>query len=46
MCLPWSRERGRLATIKLGAPSKPTGLKPMQYDARVLAKEAKQAKQA
>jgi hypothetical protein len=35
------RERVRLATMKLGAPSKPTGLEHMWYDARVLAKEAK-----
>jgi hypothetical protein len=35
------RERERLATTKLGTPFKPTGLEPMQYDARVLAKEAK-----
>jgi hypothetical protein len=33
------RERGRLAATKLGAPSKPTGLEPMRYDASVLVKE-------
>jgi hypothetical protein len=32
------RERGKLATTKLGALSNPTGLEPMRYDARVLAK--------
>jgi hypothetical protein len=41
MCLPWLRKRGKLAMMKLGAPSKPTGLEPIRYDARVLAKEAK-----
>jgi hypothetical protein len=30
--------------MKLGALSKPMGLEPMWYDARVLAKEAKDAK--
>jgi hypothetical protein len=34
------RERGKLAMMRLGALSNPTGLEPMRYDARVLAKEA------
>jgi hypothetical protein len=37
------RERGKLASMKLGMLSNPTGLEPMQYDARVLVKEAKEA---
>jgi hypothetical protein len=38
------KEGGRLVPVKLGALSKPMGLEPMWYDARVLAKEAKDAK--
>jgi hypothetical protein len=33
MCLPWSRERGKLASVKRGMISNPTGLEPMRYDA-------------
>jgi hypothetical protein len=36
----FERERGKLATTKLGALYNPTGLVLMWYDARVLAKEA------
>jgi hypothetical protein len=32
-CLPWSREEEKLASLKLGMFSKPTGLVPMRYDA-------------
>jgi hypothetical protein len=30
------RERGKLASMKLGVLSNPTGLEPRRYDARVL----------
>jgi hypothetical protein len=36
--LPWLRERWKLASTKLGMFSNPTGLEPMRYDTRVLAK--------
>jgi hypothetical protein len=39
-CLPWSRERGKLTSVKLGVLSNPTGLEPMRYNARALTKEA------
>jgi hypothetical protein len=42
-CLPWSKEGQELASVKLGIPSKSAVLEPMQYDARVLTKEAKEA---
>jgi hypothetical protein len=31
--LPWSKEGRRLAPMKLGGLSNPTGSEPMQYDA-------------
>jgi hypothetical protein len=31
--LPWSKKRGRLALVKLGELSNPTGLEPMWFDA-------------
>jgi hypothetical protein len=34
---------GRLVPVKLGVLSKPMRLEPMRYDARVLAKETKEA---
>jgi hypothetical protein len=37
------QEREKLATAKLDTLSNPTGLKPIRYDARVLAKETKEA---
>jgi hypothetical protein len=33
MCLPWSREREKLASAKFGVLSNPMGLEPMWYDA-------------
>jgi hypothetical protein len=32
-CLPWSKEGERLASVKLGAPSKSTTLGPILYNA-------------
>jgi hypothetical protein len=40
--LPWSRERGKLASLKLGVFSEPTGSEPMWYVARVLPEDAKE----
>jgi hypothetical protein len=39
--LPWSRERGKLASLKLGVFSEPTGSEPMWYVGRVLPEDAK-----
>jgi hypothetical protein len=31
--LPWSKERGRLASVKHGVLTNPNGSEPMRYDA-------------
>jgi hypothetical protein len=42
-CLPCSKEGERLASAKLGAPSKLTTIEPMHHDARVLMKDGKES---
>jgi hypothetical protein len=43
LCLPWSKEGERLASVKLGISPNSKVLEPMRYDARVLKKGSKEA---
>jgi hypothetical protein len=43
LCLPWSKEGERLASVNLGISPNSKVLEPMRYDARVLKKGSKEA---